>query len=71
MNALAKWRHALGYSQGDMSKLIGVPLSTYIKWEVESRAPSKVARSHIILLRWLADNWPLVFTQIQNTRVGK
>ena len=70
MNALAKWRHSMDYSQENMAKLIGVPRSTYIKWEVESRAPSKVARSHIILLRWLADNWPQVFQQIIHTRVG-
>lgn len=71
MNALAKWRHALDYSQNDMAKLIGASLDTYIKWEVGTRTPSRAAGSHIILLRWLADNWPQVFQQIANTRVGK
>ena len=71
MNALLKWRTALNYSQENMARLVGVPRSTYVKWEVESRAPTKIARSHIVLLRWLADNWPEVFQQIVRSRVGE
>lgn len=70
-NALSQWRKELNYSQENMAKLIGVPRSTYVKWELESRQPSVPARSLIILMRWLSVAHPIAFQQIQASRVNK
>jgi len=50
---IKKWRDRLGLSQPQMARYIGIPESTYIKWETGRREPPAIAERAFELLGML------------------
>ena len=61
---MAAWRHSLGLSTGGMAAYLGVPGSTYNKWEKGERKPNDAALRLFEVLRLVQIMAPQVHDQL-------
>lgn len=56
---LKAWREGKRLNQGQAANLLGVPIATFIKWEVGTRAPGAAAMEAFVTAGGINANWLL------------
>lgn len=69
--SLAAWRHSLGLSTSGMAAFLGVPASTYTKWEKGERNPNDAALRLFEVMRLVQLMAPQVHEQLIANAQGK
>jgi DNA-binding transcriptional regulator YiaG len=62
-STLVDWRGQMGLTQGQMAKLLGVPIGTYLGWEQGRRSPRETASAHLRLVHWLWVKYPDILNE--------